>query len=116
GAQRLLVRPPLLLVQAFRLDVVVLRGAVLGAQLLELAVAGAVPGVALDEERQLHHGEPPLVLGAPLVELASGLVGADAALLPGRERRLVARPQVLERWALGAVRARAAAGAERCRG
>src|SRR5206468_11230073 len=80
---------------------VVLGGAVLGAQLLELAVAGAIPGVALDEERQLHHREPSLVLRAPLVELAPGLVAAGAALLPGGEGRLVARAQVLERRALG---------------
>src|SRR5207244_12643910 len=41
----------------------------------------------------------------PRVELTAGLVGAAAALLPRRERRLVARAQVLERRALGRDRA-----------
>src|SRR5262249_7736438 len=66
GGERLLVGAAFLRVLPLALDVVVLGAAVLRAQRVDLAVAGAVSRPALHEQCQLHHREAALVLRAAL--------------------------------------------------
>src|SRR5437667_153648 len=108
GAQRVLVRPPLLLVQPLGLDVGILGGAVACAEVRQVAVPA---GAALPEQRELQRREAALVLRTALVELARRVVGAVADLLPGVEHGAVPRPQLFQVRALGRDR-RPAAGLE----
>src|SRR5581483_8052489 len=107
-AERLLVRTALLLVEPLGLDVRLLGGAVLGADVGEVAVSA---DAGLHEEGELEGRQPALVLRATLVELAGDVVGPVPDLLPRLEDGLIARAELLEPLPLRRDR-RAAAGAE----